>query len=154
MSLRDVAHYRFEKNKILFDCNSVFFQDAGYVMYSPPEPYTNYEKMILPFDPTTWMYLGFVFGCAFIMIFIMNLLPPVFKDIFYGKNVKMPSFNVIGTFFGIGKGVESILTKFSINLLLNRSNKTARQQLCSHYIDVFHHLLLNLQNWISRYLFF
>lgn len=125
-SLRDLAYFRLEENKILFDCSSVFYQFTGIVMYSPPEPYTNYEKMVLPFDPTTWMYLALVFGCAFLMIFIMNLLPPVFKEIFYGKNIKMPSFNVIGTFFGIGKREELISTRFIKNLLY-RSNKTAVQ---------------------------
>ena len=86
-----------------FQCTKPFFQLSLGAMYSPPESYTNYEKMVLPFDDLTWMYLGITFGAAFALIFIMNLLPPVFKDVFYGKEVKMPSFNVIGTFFGIGQ---------------------------------------------------
>lgn len=84
-------------------CKSVFFQIMITAMYSPPMPYTNYEKMILPFDAPTWFFLCLTFGLAFLSIFLMNLLPSSWRDIVYGKNVNMPSFNVIGTFFGIGQ---------------------------------------------------
>lgn len=84
-------------------CSSLFDSVKFIILYSPTEPYSNYEKMVMPFDKLTWMFLGVTFGMAFIMIFFMNLLPRKLKDIVYGTNVKMPSFNVIGTFFGIGQ---------------------------------------------------
>ena len=70
-------------------------------MYSPPELYTNYEKMVLPFDVATWMYLGITFGVTFAVIFVIKLLPKVFKETCFGQNENSPAFNVIRTFFGI-----------------------------------------------------
>jgi hypothetical protein len=73
------------------------------LMVSAPEPYTNFEKMILPFDSATWFYLIGVLCAAFAGIFFLNLTPKFFRDLVYGKDVNMPSFNVIGTLFGIGQ---------------------------------------------------
>lgn len=85
------------------DCTATFDEQKVFAMYSPPEPYTNYEKMLLPFDDTTWIYLAITFAIAFVFIFFTNLLPSVFKNIVFGQGVKMPTFNVIGTFFGISQ---------------------------------------------------
>jgi hypothetical protein len=84
-------------------CGGFVHQNSIIFMISPPEPYSNYEKMILPFDDLTWYYLLGVFCSAFVGIFILNQTPKFFRDLVYGKNVNMPSFNVIGTFFGIGQ---------------------------------------------------
>jgi hypothetical protein len=65
--------------------------------------YTQYEKLTLPFDFTTWILLWLTFAIAFIVIFIINMLPLEFQDVFYGEGVRMPAFNVVGTFFGIGQ---------------------------------------------------
>jgi hypothetical protein len=85
------------------ECSIALFSMPLVSMYTPPDPYTNYEKMILPFDSDTWMYLIVVFCLSFLSIFIINQFPKAFKDLVYGKNVKMPSFNVLGAFFGIGQ---------------------------------------------------
>lgn len=77
-------------------CSFSLFSYKYRFMYSPPEPYTNYEKMILPFDDMTWFYLILVFCSAFVGIFVINQTPKVFRDLVYGKDVNMPSFNVIG----------------------------------------------------------
>lgn len=114
--------------KQYFHCTAPFFELSLDAMYSPPEPYTNYEKMVLPFDDTTWLYLGITFGFAFVTIFIINLLPSFIKETVYGKEVKMPSFNVVGTFFGIGltrlpgnNFARIILTSFTIFCLVFRT---------------------------------
>jgi hypothetical protein len=86
-----------------FDCSSRYYNFAIKIMISPPESYNTYEKLTLPFDADTWMYLLITFGVAFLSIFFMNFLPKMVRNIIYGENVSMPSFNVIGTFFGIGQ---------------------------------------------------
>lgn len=83
-------------------CTTPFFEQSIYAMYSPPEPYTNYEKMTMPFDYDTWIYLIIVFFVAFIAINVVNYFTE-FREILYGKGIKMPSFNVVRTFFGIGQ---------------------------------------------------
>lgn len=80
-----------------------FYEQYVGVMISPPMSYNSYEKLILPFDRDTWIYLILVFFGAFIGIFVINKLPKTFKELVFGRKVKMPSFNVLGTFFGIGQ---------------------------------------------------
>lgn len=82
-------------------CSMSVRQNNIKFMYSPPEPYTNYEKMILPFDYETWIYLILVFCSAFVGIFVINQMHKRFRDIIYGKDVKTPSLNVLRSFFGI-----------------------------------------------------
>lgn len=94
-----VFHHRYNDHY----CSTPFIDQDLTAVYSPPEPYTNYEKMVLPFDFDTWLYLMITFAAAFFIIFIINFLPNDIKDVIFGENVKMPGFNVIGTFFGIGQ---------------------------------------------------
>ncbi|CAG9809591.1 unnamed protein product [Chironomus riparius] len=70
---------------------------------TPSEKYTNFEKMALPFDDATWVLLLVTFFIAFSVIFMVNQLPMKFQEIMYGSEVKMPAFNIIGTFFGISQ---------------------------------------------------
>jgi hypothetical protein len=88
-----------------WQCCDKFFNHDLTAMYSPPEPYTNYEKMFLPFDVDTWMYLGLTFGVGFVVIFFMNFLPRIVKNVIYGRGVNSPTFNMIGAFFGMGQTV-------------------------------------------------
>lgn len=81
-----------------------FFAEGTYQVIIPPSAsYDSYEKMLLPFDKTTWFFLTMVFGAAFAIIFVINLMPRWVQDIVYGHMVKLPAFNVLGTFFGIGQ---------------------------------------------------
>jgi hypothetical protein len=68
---------------------------------TPGEKYSSYEKLFLPFDTETWTYLAIVFGVAFLTVFAGNLMPENLRNIFYGMRTKTPSFNIIGSFFGI-----------------------------------------------------
>lgn len=81
-----------------------YFADGSYSVIIPPSAsYDSYEKMLMPFDKTTWSYLLMTFGVAFGVIFMINLMPRWIQDIVYGHMVKLPAFNVLGTFFGIGQ---------------------------------------------------
>jgi hypothetical protein len=83
---------------------SIFYKDINIGFIIPPsEAYSNYDKLLMPFDFDTWIYLISTFTGAFLLIFIINLMPKFFQNLVYGQNVKSPSFNVIGSFFGIGQ---------------------------------------------------
>lgn len=98
-----VIHYESVFTKLFnLTCNSVFHQQALITMYSPPEPYSNYEKMIMPFDTDTWLYIGITFLSAFVIIFFINLLPKRIRDVIFGERVTSPTLNTVGAFFGIG----------------------------------------------------
>jgi hypothetical protein len=72
-------------------------------MITPAESYTNFDKLYLPFDDETWMYLVITFGVAFSLIIIINRLNQQFQDFFYGSKVRTPAFNVVSIFFGVGQ---------------------------------------------------
>jgi hypothetical protein len=86
-----------------FDMTKPYGFEEIVVVVTPGDLYTSFEKILLPFDETTWYYLIITFSSAFLMILVINLLPLSFRNIVYGVNVQTPAFNVIGTFFGIGQ---------------------------------------------------
>jgi hypothetical protein len=70
---------------------------------TPPDKFTNWEKVLLPFDFDTWKFLLITFGVSFLFVFVINQLPNFIKDLVYGENVRVPAYNIVGTFFGIGQ---------------------------------------------------
>ncbi|KAG5670800.1 hypothetical protein PVAND_001038 [Polypedilum vanderplanki] len=62
------------------------------------EAYSDYEKLLLPFDESTWTLLLGTFAFAFMLIFCLNRMRIQIREIFYGKGVTMPSFNVVDLF--------------------------------------------------------
>jgi hypothetical protein len=79
------------------------FDINAFVFAVPPgKPLSNYEKLFLPFDETTWLFLGLTFGIGFCAIFTINQMKKFIRDIFYGSRVTAPSLNMLRNFFGIG----------------------------------------------------
>lgn len=72
-------------------------------LITPPEKLSNLEKILLPFDDLTWILLMAIFFCSFFVISILSFKSKHLKNIVIGVNVKAPSLNVIGTFFGISQ---------------------------------------------------
>lgn len=68
------------------------------------EKYTNWEKVLLPFDCFTWTLLIITFGVAFLAVFTINKIRFIFlRNLIYGINVQHPAFNILGSFFGISQ---------------------------------------------------
>ncbi|KAG5670801.1 hypothetical protein PVAND_001039 [Polypedilum vanderplanki] len=86
-----------------FSVTTSFKESKISLLVTEGEAYTNYEKLLLPFDELTWIFLLSTFAFAFMLIFCINRMNKQVKEIFFGKCVTMPSFNVVGTFFGIGQ---------------------------------------------------
>ncbi|CAG9806618.1 unnamed protein product [Chironomus riparius] len=82
---------------------TTFSQIDMIFMITPSQKYTNFEKMVMPFDCLTWIFLFTTFFAAFFVIFFVNRLSMKYQVILYGEGVKMPAFNIVGTFFGIGQ---------------------------------------------------
>jgi hypothetical protein len=82
---------------------STFSENKHIFVVTPAEKYTNWEKVVLPFDFDTWKYLGVTFTIAFLMVIVVKFLPDFVRIIIYGEGVKHPAFNILGTFFGIGQ---------------------------------------------------
>jgi hypothetical protein len=67
------------------------------------EPYGGYEKLLMPFDKTTWCLLILIFAFAFAAIFTITLLSKRLQRLIYGEEVKTPAFNVVAIFFGVSQ---------------------------------------------------
>ncbi|KAL7012206.1 hypothetical protein ACKWTF_014688 [Chironomus riparius] len=80
-----------------------FSQNSFIFVITPADPYTSYEKILLPFDTDTWTWLIITFSCTFVSIFIINRISKEVQDIVYGENVQTPTMNVFFIFFGIGQ---------------------------------------------------
>lgn len=74
-----------------------------YVLVTPAEAYTPYEKLFLPFDVQTWILLSVTFVITFLVILIINRLSKSTQQIVYGHRVKNPFMNVVSIFFGISQ---------------------------------------------------
>jgi hypothetical protein len=86
----------------IFQTQSFRFTEFYYLV-SPNDFYTNYEKLLMPFDLATWVLLWMTFGFTFVVIFIVNKMPKKFRVAVYGDRVNMPTYNAVGVFFGIGQ---------------------------------------------------
>ncbi|KAG5666299.1 hypothetical protein PVAND_017850 [Polypedilum vanderplanki] len=73
------------------------------MMVTKGEKYTDYEKLLLPFDDITWILLVGTFFIAFGMIFVLNRMSKRIKILFFGEGVSVPSLNVVSTYFGISQ---------------------------------------------------
>lgn len=80
-----------------------FTSDALSVIISTGEPYSTFEKLILPFDNETWMLviLFFVIGMVIILIAEQNK----WREFIIGRNVRYPIFNMFIAFFGQGQNI-------------------------------------------------
>ncbi|KAG5673179.1 hypothetical protein PVAND_003246 [Polypedilum vanderplanki] len=67
------------------------------------ERYISYEKLLMPFDVTTWCLLVFTLSIVFGVIFMVNQTSKRIQNLLYGESIKFPAFNVLGTFFGISQ---------------------------------------------------
>ena len=96
--------YFFTTHYMLIDythLSTEFFQENYILMTTPAVSYTSYEKLMLPFDITTWMCLLFTFAIAFVVIFASRQTSEDKQNIIFGVKVQTPSLNVVGAFFGI-----------------------------------------------------
>jgi hypothetical protein len=79
----------------------IFFDYPITVTISTGEPYTTYEKFLLPFDAGTWICCGVVFVGAFFIIFLITISKSrKIRSIVYGDRVNSPTMNVLVAFFG------------------------------------------------------
>ena len=70
----------------------------------PGEFFTSWEKLFLPFDWQTWMWLGITFAAAFLVILLIKVSKSTsIYDLVIGSNVTTPSLNVVAIFMGMGQ---------------------------------------------------
>jgi hypothetical protein len=86
-----------------FHLTKTFASDRRQFTFTQTESLSNFHKLFFCFDRTTWIVIGLIFAITFITIFIVNCMSKSIQDIFFGTDIRMPSYNVFGTFFGISQ---------------------------------------------------
>jgi hypothetical protein len=74
-----------------------------YYLVTPNELYSNYEKLVFPFDAATWLLFVLTLALTFGIILVLNSMPKSIKAVVFGARVNMPAYNALGIFFGIGQ---------------------------------------------------
>lgn len=86
-----------------FIYSPMFIRESLRLIITPPELYTSYDKITMPFDLTTWLLLISTFVFAFFMIFILNHSSRRIQEIVYGDGEQISSYNIVSILFGIGQ---------------------------------------------------
>ena len=94
--------------KLLLDFNSPssdpICSSLDVFVVPPGQLYTSWEKLLMPFDRQTWMWLGIVFAVAFFVILAIKVSKSTsMYEIIIGTNVTTPSLNMIAIFMGSGQ---------------------------------------------------
>lgn len=76
-----------------------------YITVTPGEEFDGYEKLVLPFDENTWIWIGITFASAFVTIFVLKFVEPSMKNFVVGRGVEEPGLNVFRAFFGLSQVV-------------------------------------------------
>ncbi|KAG5671310.1 hypothetical protein PVAND_001515 [Polypedilum vanderplanki] len=80
-----------------------FSSETYYFLISYNDLYTNYEKLTMPFDDLTWIFLLLTFGLTFATIFGLKFCPHWIRTIIFGRGINNPGYNALGIFFGISQ---------------------------------------------------
>ena len=77
---------------------------AEVAVVPPGELFTSWEKLLMPFDRPTWMWLGIIFAVAFLVILLIKWSKSTsMYDLVIGSNVTTPTLNVVAIFMGTGQ---------------------------------------------------
>jgi len=87
----------------IFHLSTTFFDFKFTIFVTPFEFYSNFEKLLLPFDATTWILLLVTFLTIPIAIFITQFMSQKARIFIFGRGINTPGLNAIRIFFGIGQ---------------------------------------------------
>ncbi|KAG5666636.1 hypothetical protein PVAND_014652 [Polypedilum vanderplanki] len=79
------------------------YQLYFYYLVSPNDLYTNYEKLLMPFDHTTWFFLVLVLISSFLIIICSLKCSQKIQTLIHGEGIKSPFYNALGIIFGISQ---------------------------------------------------
>lgn len=89
--------------------NIYVFETVEYTLtFTTGEPYTPFEKLIIPFDKETWTAIVITFMLGFIVIFLVKKCHVGWQIFVFGSFVSTPAFNMAIAFFGQGQ-VQNVL---------------------------------------------
>jgi hypothetical protein len=85
--------------KVMFP--STCYASFDQVFLIPPNRfYTAFEKLILPFDFYTWLWIFITFIISFVTILVIKMTSKTVQNFVFGSNVKTPMTNLLIAFVG------------------------------------------------------
>lgn len=82
----------------------LFLESFMGIVIPPGEAYTEYEKLLLPFEETVWIYFGLTFFTSFSVIIIVKYCSSKsVQHLIFGKGISSPGLNIIVAFMGSGQ---------------------------------------------------
>ncbi|KAG5669958.1 hypothetical protein PVAND_000247 [Polypedilum vanderplanki] len=116
IELLGTRNYEVKLMKGIYLANTVIKKEQIRCYYSEPfntqdffylislnDLYTNYEKLLFPFDAITWILLIVTFGSTFAIIFGLNQSSRWIKTTIVGKGINHPAYNALSIFFGLSQ---------------------------------------------------
>lgn len=105
------SSYHFVFDLILFKGESLFhtfvIATAEFTLiFSTGEPYSQIEKLTIPYDTESWIAISITFSIGFLIILLLKNCKIELQNFVFGLSVKTPTFNMIKTFFGQSQNIE------------------------------------------------
>lgn len=113
-NLSDIKKYSFSFEPIILSGATNHFHVFVYntyeqtLIFSTGEPYSPFEKLIVPLDDEVWIALAITFLTGFMIILFVDvtqLSNSEIRPFIYGAQVKTPAFNMLIAFFGQGQNI-------------------------------------------------
>lgn len=73
--------------------------EYGVFVVPPGSPLDKIEKLMLPFDTETWIWIFGTLLCSFVIVQVTCWLSKRAKDLCFGQNVNSPALNLLSIFF-------------------------------------------------------
>jgi hypothetical protein len=102
-----IIHFQFDTNRV-HDISNQFFSpifrhvNIGYLI-TKGENYTVVEKLLMPFDSSSWGLLLAIMVVAYLAILIINRLSDTVQDLVYGEGVRAAGMNVLASLLGLSQ---------------------------------------------------
>lgn len=78
-----------------FDMTHSFTTSEIFILISRRKPYTQFEKMFLPFEIEVWTWLIITLTIAVVTILVIKLTPQEIQNVVFGERVGAPILNLV-----------------------------------------------------------
>lgn len=85
-------------NHVSFTSTIIF--DPVILLIPPGAPLNAFVKLFQPYNEVVWIYFSIVLIVAFLVVFMLSVIPNKIKQCIFGEHINAPGLNVIVAFVG------------------------------------------------------
>jgi hypothetical protein len=93
-----------------FEFTSAYYDALIYFVVPPGRDYTSFEKLIYPFELTSWIFILMFLLIGIFVIFIIERRSIIIQNFVFANDVKSPYLNMLN---GIIGGSQHVLPKYN-----------------------------------------